>query len=163
MPDPTGQGGQPGSSGNDDKIVVHASRVVERLAKYAFDNHGKSPGAVALIGYIGTVPGGVADTIRFYADLHLQTYFDIPTSEILEWEQIQRSDGANVSKIVVRGDLALEIKHTATASFLRGGIVLKYSLEGESSSHGDESPKTTCRPTTSAAHKECRIHSPSHR
>jgi hypothetical protein len=86
---------------------------------------GEAQSAVTLVGYLGPSPKG--DThVRFYFNLDLGTYCDIPRNEILKREKIQRPDDADASKIIVRGDLKLEVVHAVTvgteASFLQGNI-----------------------------------------
>ncbi len=110
------------------KVDLSPDLVIQDL----IDHYGQLQGGVALIGYLGPSPRG-DDHVRFYLDLDLRTYCDIPRKEIASRERVQRTDDANASKIVVRASMKLdlirvvEVGQEMAASFLRGCIAFNPS------------------------------------
>lgn len=126
-------------------------------------NHfGQLEPAVALVGYLGPSTKG-DDYVRFYLDLDLRSYCDIPRDEIAHREHVQRTNDANASKIVVRASLKLdlvrvvEMGHEIEASFLRGSITSNHPVGIRPTSSDDESSRTTCQPgIPTSLHDECK-------
>ena len=125
MPDKTDGSDQLQPESGEPKVDLSPDEIVSKISA----TYGEGKRVVTLVGYLGQSPEG-DEYVRFYPDISLRIYCDIPGDKVILRERVPLIDVPNASKIVVAGDLKLKLVKEAEmeASFLGGAIAAAYSL-----------------------------------